>query len=88
MAQVGFVGPVTRLFLVISITIIIMSITEKPVTLVEKPCKPILYLKRQRSKDFAGGLVVENQPTNAEDTSSTPGPGRFHVPWSNKICVP
>ena len=75
MARVGFVGPVTRLFLVISIAIIIVSITEMPVTLVENPCKPTLYLKRQRSKDFPGGLVIENLPANTGDTSSNPGQG-------------
>ena len=88
MARVGFVGPVTRLFLVISIAIIIVSITEMPVTLVENPCKPTLYLKRQRSKDFPGGLVIENLPANTGDTSLTPGPGRLHMPWSNRTCVP
>ena len=88
MARVGFVGPVTRLFLVISIAIIIVSITEMPVTLVENPCKPTLYLKRQRSKDFPGGLVIENLPANTGDTSSTPGPGRFYMPWSNRTYAP
>ena len=88
MPRVGFFGPVTRLFLVISTAIIIVSITEMPLTLVEKPCKPILYLKRQRSKDFPGGLVIENLPANAGDTSSTPGLGRFHMPWSNRTCAP
>ena len=30
--------------------------------------------------DFPGGPVVKNLPANAEDTSSTPGLGRFHMP--------
>ena len=29
-----------------------------------------------------GGLVVKNQPVNAEGTGSTPGRGRSHTPWS------
>ena len=32
---------------------------------------------------FLGGPVVKNPPANAGDMGSTPGPGRFHVPWSN-----
>ena len=37
----------------------------------------------EREVDFAGGPVVENLLANAEDTGSTPGPGRFHIPWGN-----
>ena len=29
---------------------------------------------------FPGGAVVENLPANAEDTGSSPGLGRSHVP--------
>ena len=29
--------------------------------------------------DFLGGPAVGNQPANAGDTGSIPGPGRFHV---------
>ena len=30
---------------------------------------------------FPGGTVVKNLPANAEDTGSSPGPGRFpHAP--------
>ena len=32
---------------------------------------------------FPHGPVVKNLPANAGDSSSIPGPGRFHVPWSN-----
>ena len=32
---------------------------------------------------FPGGAVVKNPPANAEDTGSSPGPGRSHMPWSN-----
>ena len=28
-------------------------------------------------------LVVKNPPANAEDTGSTPGPGRSHMPRGN-----
>ena len=34
-------------------------------------------------RDFPGGAVVKNLPANAGDTSSSPGPGRSHMPWSN-----
>ena len=32
---------------------------------------------------FPGGTVVKNPPANAGDTSSSPGPGRSHMPQSN-----
>ena len=32
---------------------------------------------------FPGGAVAENPPANAEDTGSSPGPGRSHMPQSN-----
>ena len=32
---------------------------------------------------FPGGAVVENLPANAEDTGSSPGLGRSHMPQSN-----
>ena len=32
---------------------------------------------------FPGGTVVENLPANAEDTGSSPGLGRSHMPRSN-----
>ena len=31
-----------------------------------------------------GGPVVKNVPTNAGDTGSIPGLGRFHMPWAAK----
>ena len=34
-------------------------------------------------EDFPGGAVVKNPPANARDTGSSPGLGRFHMPWSN-----
>ena len=30
---------------------------------------------------FPGGPLVKNLPVNAEDMSSTPDPGRSHMPW-------
>ena len=50
-------------------------------------------LKKARVKkifygDFPGGTVVKNLPANAGDTGSSPGPGRSHMPWSNKARVP
>ena len=35
------------------------------------------------TQGFPGGAVVENLPANAEDTGSSPGLGRSHVPRSN-----
>ena len=35
------------------------------------------------AQDFPGGPLVKNPPANAEDTGSSPGPGRSHMPWSN-----
>ena len=32
---------------------------------------------------FLGGTVVENLPAHAEDTGSSPGLGRSHMPRSN-----
>ena len=39
-------------------------------------------------KDFSGGAVVKNLPANAEDTGSSPGPGRSHMPQSNQARAP
>ena len=32
---------------------------------------------------FPGGAVVKNPPAIAGDTGSSPGLGRFHMPWSS-----
>ena len=44
-------------------------------------------IKTEKNKkiftDFSGGTVDKNLPANAGDTGLTPGPGRFHVPWSS-----
>ena len=34
-------------------------------------------------EDFPGGGVVKNPPANAGAVGSIPGPGRFHMLWSN-----
>ncbi|KAJ8781362.1 hypothetical protein J1605_011346 [Eschrichtius robustus] len=39
-------------------------------------------------RDFPGGTVVKNPPANTEDTGSSPDPGRFHMPRSNKTHAP
>lgn len=39
-------------------------------------------------QDFPGGPVVKNVPADAGDIGSTPGTGRFHMPQSNRACVP
>ena len=33
--------------------------------------------------DFPGCVVDKNLPVNAGDMDLIPGPGRFHMPWSN-----
>ena len=33
--------------------------------------------------DFPDGAVIKNQPANAGDAGSSPGPGRSHMPRSN-----
>ena len=38
-------------------------------------------LTKGKSRGFPGGSVVKNPPANAGDKSSTPDPGRSHVPW-------
>ena len=35
-----------------------------------------------------GGTVVKNPPANAGDMGSSPGPGRSHMPQSNKAHAP
>ena len=42
-------------------------------------------LRKEAARDFPGGPVVKNQPSNAEDTGSIPGQElRSHMPWSNQ----
>ncbi|KAJ8790001.1 hypothetical protein J1605_004753 [Eschrichtius robustus] len=59
---------------------------EKPVHHNEE--EPPLTATRESPRDFPGGVVVKNPPANAGDRGSIPGPGRSHVPRSNKARVP
>ena len=43
-----------------------------------------LGIKTVRERNFPGGPVVKNLPKNAGDMNSIPGPGRSHMPQSNK----
>ena len=43
---------------------------------------------KKQNRGFPGGAVVENLPANAEDTGSSPGPGRSHMLQSNWACKP
>ena len=43
----------------------------------------IIYYKPP-SLDFPGGLMIKNPLVNAGDAGSTPGLGRFHMPWGNE----
>ena len=43
---------------------------------------------KDMSVGFPGGSVVKNPPANAGDTGSSPGPGRSHMPRSNKAHAP
>ena len=47
-----------------------------------KACLAIKEIGSKVSKygDFPGGAVVKNPSANAGDTSSSPGPGRSHMP--------
>ena len=42
---------------------------------------PTALIKREQTRDFPGGPVVENLPNNAGHIDLIPGPGRFHVQW-------
>ena len=44
--------------------------------IVEHKCQIVL-------QGFHGDAVVESLPANVGDTGSSPGLGRFHMPWSN-----
>jgi len=43
-----------------------------------------ISIKLIKRKDFPGGPVAKNQPDNAEDTGSNPGPGKFHICGTTK----
>ena len=43
----------------------------------------LIFILKIVVRDFPGGAVVKNPLANAEDTGSSPGPGRSHMPRSN-----
>ena len=47
-----------------------------------------LYIFEVGCLGFPGGAVVKNPPANAGDTGLSPGPGRSHMPQSNKTHAP
>ena len=51
------------------------------------PCG-IAKMKTSTSWDFPHGPMVKNPSANAGDMGLIPGPGRSHMPWSNKALVP
>ena len=59
---------------------IIISIDEEKAF--DKIQHPFM-IKKKLSRDFPGGTVVKNPPANTQDTGSSPGPGRSHMPRSN-----
>ena len=50
---------------------------------VENWKQPKCPIKSITNRNFPGGAVVKNPPANAGDMSSSPGPGRSHMLWSN-----
>ena len=53
----------------------------------------LCYTEKKKKKemlalDFPGGPVVKNPSVNAGDTGLIPGPGRFHLLWSNEAHGP
>ena len=45
--------------------------------------KDFMCAVRKTNRGFPDGAVIKNLPANAEDTGSSPGPGRSHMPRSN-----
>ena len=43
----------------------------------------LFHLKKKEIWDFPGGTVIKNPPANAGHMGSIPGPGRYHMSWSN-----
>ena len=46
------------------------------------------FFKKATVGGFPGGAVVKNPPAIAGDRGASPGPGRSHMPWSNKARAP
>ena len=49
---------------------------------VPSPCWCLIQV-RIENPNFPGGPLVKNLPAGAGGMGSIPGPGRFHMPWSN-----
>ena len=43
----------------------------------------MLWLRIKTIGKTPGDTVDKNPPAKAGDMGSTPGPGEFHMPWSN-----
>ena len=50
----------------------------------QNPTHRYIFLSEINAMGFLGGSVVKNPSENAGDTDSIPGPGRSHMPQSNK----
>ena len=56
--------------------------------------EPTMAVAREMGKiggiggDFLCGAVLKNPSANSGDTGSSPGPGRSHMPQSNKARAP
>ena len=48
-----------------------------------QPCTSLGVRAKNLGEGFPGVIVVKNPPASAGDASSSPGPGRSHVPWSS-----
>ena len=44
---------------------------------------PPPIIRKVLNGDFCGGTVDKNLPASAGGRGLIPGPGRFHMPWSN-----
>ena len=60
-----------------------LQLSSPPATTNEIMCQ-----NKRKAEDFPGATGANNLPANAGDTSSIPGLGRSHMPWSNKVHVP
>ena len=48
----------------------------------------VIKKKKCEKEGFPRGSVVKNLPVSSGDTGSSPGPGRSHMPQSNKAHAP
>ena len=59
------------------------SIVDLSVVLVSGVQQSESVIQKIWNRDFPGGAVVKNPPTNEGDTGLIPGSGRSHMPRSN-----